>query len=70
MIKAKNLDDSGLEEAEEYAAYADSNLTMLLPSTMPLLEDANITDITQKIKEAYVGNSTFSDYPSQIIKVN
>lgn len=69
MIKAKNLGDSGIEEAEEYAANADSNLTMLLPSTMPLIEGANITVITQNIREAYVGNSTFSDNPAQIIKV-
>lgn len=64
------IDDvDGIEEAEEYAAYADSNLTVLLPSTMPLIEGANITDITQNIREAYVGNSNFSDNPAQIIKL-
>lgn len=69
MITAKNVSDLDLEEAEEYAAYFDSNLTMLLPSTMSLIEGANVTEIGQNIKEAYVGNSTFSDYPAQIIKV-
>lgn len=70
MIKVKHLGDLDVEEAEEYGATFDSNLTMLLPTDIRLIEGANVTDLTQDIKEFFVGNSTFSDHPAQIIKVN
>lgn len=69
-INCKENDDLGLEDAQDLGSYYDSNLNLLLPANMQLKEGASVDDVTRAIKEAYVGDDTFSENPGALIRVS
>lgn len=63
-------DDLGLEDAQTLGSYYDSNLNLLMPANMQLKEGDSVDDVTRAIKEAYVGDGTFSENPGALIRVS
>lgn len=66
----KQNDDLGLEDAQTLGSYYDSNLNLLMPANMQLKEGDSVDDVTRAIKEAYVGDGTFSENPGALIRVS
>lgn len=68
-INCQEIGDLGLEDAEALGSYYDSNLNLLLPANMQLKEGVSVDEVTRAIKEAYVGDGTFSENPGALIRV-